>query len=362
MSKVVVAMSGGVDSSLAAALLKEQGYDVIGVTMDLFALLKDYCLDRSLKSCCGKGAIEDAHKVATSLQIPHYVVDLKETFEEKVVQDFCQEYAAGRTPNPCIRCNQFIKFETLLERASKLDAEYLATGHHARILFNEASRLYSLNKGKDEDKDQSYFLYTLTQSQLSRLLMPVGEFTKSEVRIKAAEFDLPVAQRPDSQEICFIPDNDYTNFLKSRMPEAFIPGDIVDPRGQVIGKHDGILHYTIGQRKGMGIAASHPLYVIDIQPDKNLIVAGPNDDLYKKKILAGSVHMISGEKLGQISAIQAKIRYKHEESSAELELLDDSQALVTFDTPQRAITPGQAVVFYDGDRIIGGGVIEKGIA
>jgi tRNA-specific 2-thiouridylase len=327
--------------------------------MDLFALLKEYCLDRSLKSCCGKGAIEDAHRVAVSLQIPHYVVDLKDTFEERVVQDFCQEYAAGRTPNPCIRCNQFIKFETLLERASKLEADYLATGHHARIIHDDVSHVYSLNKGTDREKDQSYFLYTLTQGQLSRLLMPVGEFTKSEVRKKAAEFDLPVAKRPESQEICFIPDNDYPHFLKSRIPDAFIPGDIVDADGQVIGRHAGILHFTIGQRKGMGIAAPYPLFVIDIQCDKNLIVAGPSKDLYRKKLLAKSIHIISGEKLHQAEDVQARIRYKHKESPAILDPLSENQALVTFVKPQRAITPGQAVVFYDGEMVIGGGVIEK---
>jgi tRNA-specific 2-thiouridylase len=249
-----------------------------------------------------------------------------------------------------------------LERAGKLDADYLATGHHARILYNEVEQTYFLYKGADREKDQSYFLYTLTQGQLARLLMPVGEFTKSDVREKAEGFDLPVAQRPESQEICFIPDNDYPNFLKSRIPDTFVPGDIVDQDGNVIGRHEGIVHFTIGQRKGMGIAAPHPLYVVDIKPDKNIVVAGPNKDLYKKKLLAKSVHMISGERLNKAISIQARIRYKHAESPAALDPISENKAFVTFAKSQRAITPGQSLVFYVGDMVIGGGVIEKGIA
>ena len=358
--KVVVAMSGGVDSSVAAALLKEQGYDVIGVTMNLFSLSKQYCRDENLKSCCGWGAIEDAHSVAIHLGIPHYVLDLKKNFSRKVIDDFCQEYTRGRTPNPCIRCNQYIKFDSLMKRVTKLEAEYLATGHHALNMYDSGRNRYFLKKGKDPYKDQSYFLYTLTQDQLSRLLMPIGNFTKEEVRKKAQELSLPVAKRPESQEICFIPDKNYVHFLQGRIPEAFRAGTIVDNEDQIKGKHDGIHNFTIGQRKGLGIAAPHPLYVIDIRSEENTIVVGTDDQLYKKELLASQINVISEEKLGEPLAVKAKIRYKHKEAKALLIPRNSGQAIVKFEKSQRAITPGQAVVFYDEDVVFGGGIIESG--
>ncbi len=358
-NRVAVAMSGGVDSSVAAALLLEQGYDVVGITMNLFSLLREFCTDESLKSCCGRGAIEDANRVAAKLAINHYLLDLKKPFEELVVADFIEEYRQGRTPNPCIRCNQFIKFDILMERASRLDADFLATGHHARIEEDKGTGRFLLKKGKDGKKDQSYFLYTMTQDQLSKTLFPIGNLTKIEVRAKAEKLGLPVAQRPDSQEICFIPDNNYVRFLKERIPGAFQSGPIIKEDGQVLGKHDGIIHFTVGQRRGMGIAAPHPLYVLDINPQKNRIVVGPNESLYKRHLRVSSLNWISKAEVTGPLSVKARIRYKHREEKAKLEVLESGELRVQFDKPQRAITPGQAVVFYDSEVVVGGGIIEQ---
>jgi tRNA-specific 2-thiouridylase len=357
--RVVVAMSGGVDSSMAAALLKEQGYDVVGVTMNLFSLPKDYCRSENLKSCCGWKATEDAHQVAVSLGISHYVVDYRKPFEKSVITDFCEEYAQGRTPNPCIRCNQHIKFDVLLKRMKALEADYLATGHHARIEYDKQNGRYILKKGKDRKKDQSYFLYPMTQKQISRTLMPIGDLTKEEVRKKAQAFGLPVAERPESQEICFIPDNDYAGFLQTRIPEAFHPGPVVDSENRTLARHKGIAHYTIGQRRGMGISAPHPLYVLSILGDKNTIVVGQEKELYKKTLLASELNMISLEKITEPIKVKARIRYKHREAQALVTPMDSQKVRVEFEKSQRAITPGQSVVFYDGDTVIGGGIIDK---
>ena len=357
--RVVVAMSGGVDSSVAAGLLIEQSYEVIGITMNLFPLPKEYCLDRDLKSCCGRGAIEDANRVASKLGISHYVLNLKDSFEDLVVSNFLEEYSRGRTPNPCIRCNQFIKFDVLLERARKIGASCIATGHHARIVQDSKSGHFYLKKGMDKDKDQSYFLYTMTQDQLSHTLFPVGLFTKSEIRKRAQEWGLPVAERPESQEICFIPNNDYVDFLKKRKPEAFRSGPIVNMEGQVLGHHSGIIHFTVGQRRGLGIAAPHPLYVLEINTPRNEIVVVPNDFLYKKDLLADQINWISGDKFVSPGPAKARIRYKHKEAKALVVPLDSGKIRVEFEKPQRAITPGQAVVFYDGDVVLGGGTISS---
>ncbi|MFP4081502.1 MAG: tRNA 2-thiouridine(34) synthase MnmA [Candidatus Aminicenantes bacterium] len=359
--RVIVAMSGGVDSSVAAALLQQQGYEVMGVTMDLFSLPRDYCRSEKLRSCCGWKAVEDAHRVATLLGIPHYVADLKKDFEKKVISDFCEQYVRGRTPNPCIRCNQYIKFQVLMDRAEKLDAHYLATGHHARIEYDSQTGRFHLKKGKDREKEQSYFLYPLTQNQLSRTLMPVGHFTKRQVRGKAHDFGLPVAQRPESQEVCFIPDHNYSAFLQKRMPQAFRSGPIVNVEHEILGYHQGIAHFTVGQRRGMGLAAPHPLYVVEIQGDKNRIVVGRDEDLHKRELIASHIHLISGERVEKSLAVKAKIRYKHQESKAVLFPLDSTKARVWFKSPQRAITPGQSIVFYDGDIVVGGGIIEKAL-
>jgi tRNA-specific 2-thiouridylase len=357
--RVVVAMSGGVDSSVAAALLKEQGYDVTGVTMKLFSLPKDYCTSENLRSCCGWKATEDAHRVAISLGISHYVVDFRDEFEKSVITDFCEEYSKGSTPNPCIRCNQYIKFDFLMSKLKAFEAGYLATGHHARIEYDPQSGRYLLKKGQDKKKDQSYFLYPLTQEQLSHTLMPIGNFTKEKVREKAQKLGLSVARRHESQEICFIPDNDYVRFLRRRIPEAFSSGPIVDLENQVLGQHEGIAHFTIGQRKGMGIAASQPLYVLSLKSDKNTIVVGPSNQLYEKTLLASQVNLISKAKITKPLKVRAKIRYKHKEAKAFLTPQDADQILVEFEKPQRAITPGQSVVFYDKDLVIGGGIIDK---
>ncbi|MFC2163939.1 tRNA 2-thiouridine(34) synthase MnmA [Acidobacteriota bacterium] len=358
-NRVAVAMSGGVDSSVAAARLLEWGYDVVGITMNLFSLLREFCTDDSLKSCCGRGAIEDANRVASKLGIDHYLLDLKKPFEELVIADFLQEYRQGRTPNPCIRCNQYIKFDVLMKRASKLDANFLATGHHARIEEDKGTGRFQLKKGRDGEKDQSYFLYTMTQEQLSKILFPIGDLTKTEVRAKAEALGLPVAQRPESQEICFIPDNNYVRFLKERIPGAFQTGPIVNEEGKVLGEHNGIIHFTVGQRRGMGISAPHPLYVLDINPHKNRVIVGPDESLYKSHLQAANINWISKADVTGPLPVKARIRYKHREAKAELVMIESGQVHVKFDTPQRAITPGQAVVFYDSEVVVGGGTIQQ---
>ncbi len=357
--RVIVAMSGGVDSSVAAALLLDQGYDVVGVTMNLFSLPKKYCRDENVKSCCGWGAAEDAHQVAMTLGIPHYVIDMRKEFEKKVIADFCAEYNLGRTPNPCIRCNEFIKFDDLLERLETMDADYLSTGHHVRVEYDTKKKRHLLKKGIDREKDQSYFLYTLTQDQLARTLAPVGHFTKKDIRKKAEKLNLPSAQRPESQEICFVPDNNYPRFLRGKIPQAFQPGPILDADGKKLGQHKGTLHFTIGQRKGMGLAASFPLYVVSIDAENNTIVAGPNKMLYDNELVASQMNYISRPGLKKSITVKAKIRYKHTEAESRLYPITSDSVRVEFKTPQRAITPGQAVVFYDGETVIGGGIIDS---
>jgi tRNA-specific 2-thiouridylase len=358
---VAVAMSGGVDSSVAAALLKEQGYDVIGVTMNLFSLPKEACHSENLRSCCGWKAQEDANRVAIALGIPHFVVDFRTEFEASVIADFCREYRRGRTPNPCIRCNRFIKFGLLLERVKGLGADFVATGHYAKGGVDPASGRRLLRKGLDAAKDQSYFLYPLTQAELTRTLFPVGEYTKGQIRGLAAEYRLPVAEKAESQEICFIPDDDYPRFLKERWPDAFRPGPIVDTRGKKVGTHGGIAHFTVGQRRGLGIAAPHPLYVVAIDVGKNTIVAGKNEDLYRRGLEASDVNWISGEGPAESRAARARIRYKHVEAPATITPKDPGKILVEFEKTQRAVTPGQAVVFYDGDIVLGGGIIDHAL-
>lgn len=356
--RVVVAMSGGVDSSVAAALLLERGYEVIGLTMDLFNLPPELCRQEWLRSCCGRGAVTSANAVAARLGIPHYLVDFKEAFEKYVVDDFCQEYRRGRTPNPCIRCNQYIKFGLLWEKARQLGADFIATGHHARIEYNHRKSLYYLKKSKDPGKDQSYFLYPITQDQLSHTLFPVGEYSKKEIRKIARQLGLPSAERAESQEICFIPDKDYVGFLRERIPEAFRPGDIVDETERRLGTHQGIPAYTIGQRRGMGIAFAHPLYVVALKVDENVVVAGPETSLYRSLLLASQVNFIIPPPDNSFK-VKARIRYRHQEAEAVVTCLDDSRVKVEFASPQRAITLGQSVVFYDGDYVLGGGIIEE---
>jgi tRNA-specific 2-thiouridylase len=358
-ARVVVAMSGGVDSSVAAGLLKEAGHEVIGVTMNLFSLPPEICRSEDLRSCCGWKATEDAHEAACRLGIDHLVVDFRREFESRVIADFCREYGRGRTPNPCVRCNEHIKFGLLLKRAKRLGADFIATGHYARIKFDKRNGRYLIKRGKDRAKDQSYFLYPLTQAQLSRTLFPVGDFSKTEVRRLAKKWDLPVASKAESQEICFVPLGRYPDFLRERVPEAFRPGPIVDRSGRILAMHKGIGHFTVGQRRGMGIAGPRPLYVVAIDAASNSVFVGANEDLYQNTLIAGRVNLISMERVEAAVRVKAKIRYKHEAVSATLIPLSKGRLRVEFDRPQRAITPGQSVVFYQRDIVVGGGIIER---
>jgi len=356
--KIVVAMSGGVDSSVAAVLLKEDGYQVIGVTMQIWPS-DGQATDSGFGGCCGIDAIEDARKVSQKLGIPHYVVNFKDIFARKVIADFCREYSRGRTPNPCVRCNQYIKFGALLESAMELGADFIATGHHARIELDETNGTYLLKKGTDLHKDQSYFLCQLTQKQLSHALLPIGNLTKDKVREIASKLGLPVADKPGSQEICFVPDDDYPGFLKNYIPQAAKPGPILDESGNILGKHRGIMSYTIGQRKGLGIAAAEPLYVTAIKPDRNAIVVGAKAESYGSELIASNLNWMAIAEPKQPIKVTAKVRYRHPGAEATLFPLANEELYVKFFEPQMAITPGQAIVFYNGDTVVGGGTISR---
>jgi tRNA-specific 2-thiouridylase len=356
---IAAAMSGGVDSSVAAALLKAEGADVVGVTMDLVSLPASVCASESLRSCCGQTARGDANRVASKLGIPHFVVELRREFEARIIGDFCAEYEKGRTPNPCVRCNRDIKFGLLAERVKRLGAETVATGHYARVERDAVSGRLLLRKGLDAEKDQSYFLCTLYQSELALARFPLGCLGKTEVRRLAREFGLPVADKPESQEVCFIPDDDYAGFLRARCPGAFTPGPIVDAEGRVLGRHKGIGHYTVGQRRGMGIGAPRPLYVVGIDIGRNAVVAGPDEALFRKTFEAANLNWIAVERLSGSLHVRARVRYKHAEAPARIEAAGPGRVCVEFESPQRAIAPGQAVAFYDGDIVVGGGTIDR---
>ena len=348
--RVVVAMSGGVDSSVAAALLKEQGYEVIGVTM-CFNLADSY---RTKPACCGIQGIEDAGRVAHKLGIKHYVLNMQKVLKERVIKDFYGEYMKGRTPNPCVRCNQFIKFDCLLKKALALDAVYLATGHYAR---KAGVRCYVLKKAKDKEKDQSYFLYRLNQEQLKHILFPLGNYTKPEVRKLAYEFSLPVADKSASQEICFLPGADYRGFLREQIKQDIKPGEVVDKQGNILGRHKGIAFYTIGKREGLGIAKGYPLYITRIDAKTKRITVGTRKDALGSEFLVKEPHFIL-KPLKKKVVLRVKIRYNHKEAKAEVTPFKN-KIKVKFIKPQFAITPGQSAVLYNKDTVIGGGIIDS---
>lgn len=352
--KVVVGMSGGVDSSVAAYLLKEQGYDVIGVTLQLWVPEEG-----SGSSCSAVTAARDAKAVAQALDIPHYVLDFQQDFKCNVMDYFVEEYLQGRTPNPCIACNRFVKWESLLKRSRELGADYVATGHYARIAKLENGR-YSVRNSVTARKDQTYALYRLTQSQLAHTLMPVGEYEKDQIRAIAQRLQLPIAQKPDSMEICFIPDKDYAAFIDKAAPDRIPgPGNYVDQNGMVLGQHKGITHYTIGQRKGLNLAMGHPIFVTEIRPETNEVVIGENEDCFTTEVLCDQLNFMSIEDLTAPLRVLAKIRYNHAGDYCTIERVGRDQVLCRFEKPVRASTPGQAVVFYDGEYVLGGGTILK---
>ncbi|AKL95235.1 tRNA (5-methylaminomethyl-2-thiouridylate) methyltransferase MnmA [Clostridium aceticum] len=356
--KVLLGMSGGVDSSVAAYLLKKQGYEVIGVTMQIWQ--DDEEVNKSDVGCCSLSAVEDARRVAHKLDIPFYVMNFKDVFKEKVIQYFIDEYTKGRTPNPCIACNKYIKFEEFLRRALQLDCYYVATGHYAKIEYDEDTKKYLLKESATDEKDQTYALYNMTQEQLQHTLMPLGYYNKDEIRKIAEELELSVATKPDSQEICFVPDNDYGNFVEENSSKKVLEGDFVDQEGNVLGRHKGIIYYTIGQRKGLGIALGKPVYVTEIIPATNQVVLGDAEAVFGKELIANEVNFIPFETLEGPRRVKAKVRYNSKAAAATLYPCGE-EVRVVFDEAQRAITPGQAVVFYEEDIVVGGGTIIKKI-
>ena len=354
--KLVVGMSGGVDSSVAAWLLKEQGYDVIGVTMQIWQD-EDTEVQEAEGGCCGLSAVDDARRVAMDLGIPYYVMNFKEEFRKNVMDYFVGEYVEGRTPNPCIACNRHVKWESLLRRSIAIGADYIATGHYAQIDRLPGGR-YSLKTSVTASKDQTYALYNLTQEQLSHTLMPVGSYHKEEIRDMAERLGLPVAHKPDSQEICFIPDHDYASFIEEYTGRELPPGNFVDLDGNVLGRHRGITHYTVGQRKGLNLSMGRPVFVVEIRPETNEVVIGDNQDVFTNVLRCGKLNWMAVDGLhGKSMDVLAKIRYSHKGSPCTIREIGNDMVECRFHEPVRAVTPGQAVVFYDGDYVAGGGTI-----
>jgi len=358
MSKILVGMSGGVDSSVAAKLLVDQGHEVAGVTLKLFSGDDVILPEDATRTCCSLTDMQDARSVAWRLGIEHYVFNFRDLFEEKVIGRFINSYLAGETPNPCIDCNRFIKFDKLIERAVLLGYDYVATGHYARIGRDDASGRFLLERGRDRSKDQSYVLYPLNQYQLAHTLFPLGELDKTEVRRIAEEAGLTNARKPDSQDICFVPDGDYAAFLERRVPERVGEGDFIDSSGKKIGRHRGVTRYTIGQRRGIAVAFGKAMYVIGKNARDNTVTLGENDELLSSSLTARDVNLISVERMDGPMRVTAKIRYNQTEQGAVVIPEGDGRVRVDFDEPQRAVAPGQAVVFFSGETVVGGGTIE----
>lgn len=353
--RVVVGMSGGVDSSVAAYLLKEAGYEVIGATMQIW---QDEAreIQEENGGCCGLDAVEDARRVASLLGIPYYVMNFRREFQNRVIDYFMEEYLRGRTPNPCIACNRYVKWESLLQRSLEIGADYIATGHYARVAQLPNGR-YSIRKSKTVAKDQTYALYNLTQEQLRHTLMPVGAYTKEEIRQIAEKIGLRVAHKPDSMEICFVPDGDYAGFISRNSGRQVPEGNFVTADGTVVGRHKGITHYTVGQRKGLGLSMGRPVFVTEIRPDTNEVVVGDSSEVFSGKLLCDRLNFMGIADLEGELEVTAKIRYNHQGAKAVVRRLEDDLAEVVFEEPVRAVTPGQAVVFYDDEYVLGGGTI-----
>ncbi len=353
--KALIAMSGGVDSSVAACLMKEAGYDCIGATMKLFhnddiGIFED-------SGCCSVDDMEDARSVASSLDMPYYVFNFSDRFREEVMDKFVCAYENGITPNPCIECNRRLKFEYLHTRAKELGYDYVVTGHYAIIVYNESTERYELKKATDPAKDQSYVLYSMTQEQLSHTLFPLGSLSKPEVRKLAEAHGFINANKGDSQDICFVPSGKYTDFIEGYTGKTYPEGNFVDMDGNILGRHKGIIRYTIGQRKGLGLSLKEPMYVVKVEPETNTVVLGRDSDLFTTTLTAKNINLISVDNLYTPMRVKARVRYKHVEQWATATQLDEDTIQVVFDEPQRAITKGQAVVLYDEDKVVGGGTI-----
>lgn len=357
MKKVMVGMSGGVDSSVAAMLLRDSGYEVMGVTLKLFSDEDIVEAQKEGKTCCALSDVMDARSVAHRLGFEHVVFNFKDCFREYVMSQFADSYMCGRTPNPCIECNRYVKFDKMLRRAFELGYDYIATGHYAVREYDEASGRYLLKRPKDRSKDQTYVLYSLTQEQLKHTLFPLGDLEKTQVRAIAEKAGLVNSEKPDSQDICFVPDGDYVSFIEKFTGKRTKCGNFVDMDGKVLGKHKGIIGYTVGQRKGLGISLGKPAYVVKKDIESNTVTLGDEADLYTKTLIAEDVNLISVEAIDAPIRVTAKTRYSQTEQPAVVSYLGNGEYLVEFDKPQRAVTSGQAVVFYDGDVVVGGGTI-----
>ena len=357
--RIVVGMSGGVDSSVAAALLSEAGHEVVGVTMRVWPWQEATEAPARFGSCCGTDAVEDARRVAGTLGIPYYVLNMADEFDRKVIAPFADAYREGRTPVPCLACNSDLKFGSLLGRAAAWDAAAVATGHYARVERDAETGRWRLLRARDLRKDQTDFLWPLTQAQLGAARFPIGDLTKDEVREYARRLGLVTADKPESQEICFVADGNYRGFLRQREPATFRAGSIVDVDGRVLGRHEGVAGFTIGQRRGLGLAAGRALYVVDLDPAADQVTVGAAADLERDRLVAGRVNFIAGAPPAGPQRVLAKIRHNHEPAAATLRMLSQGQAEVVFDQPQRAIAPGQSCVWYQGEVVLGGGVIER---